>query len=670
MSGILSIGISGIRAAQVGLEVTQHNIANASSSGYNRQYIEQTAGIPLLSGSGYIGSGTQVSSVRRSYDAYLTQQMNSAQTKVSESDAMLSKLSQLDNLFGDAEAGLAPAVQDFFTGVQQVAANPSLVSARQTMLSSAQVLTNRFSEISSRIGEMYDGVNGEVSSEVQLINTYSQQIANINDQIVRAQAFGDQPPNDLYDMREQLVNEMNQHVQVTTVEDSTGNFNVFAASGQQLVVGSQVNNLVAMTSGTDNTRFVVGLQGQSGSVQELREDQVVGGKLGGLLRFRSESLDGAANALGQVAASLALTFNAQHALGQDLDGLNAQSATSGFQANFFEIGTPKVIASSDTAAPVSASLLPASYDATKGYYTTSLTGSDYTLRASAGGVTLTRNTDGKSWSAVDLTTLNGMITSEGFSLGGSGPSVGDEYQIEPTRDLASNISVNAAIASDTSRIAAAAPTTTSLGNSNSGSLTVSQGEVREGYALSNLPMSFSYDSTIDSFNFTQGAAAVTATYADGSTLSIAAGTIPRDNAGSTLASINVDNALVKVSGLPANGDTFTLSANVNGMADSRNGLKLAALQTQNTTGGGKATFQSTYAALVSQVGTDTAEATTTSKAQQALLTQATNSRSSISGVNLDEEAANLLKYQQAYQASAKALQVGSQLFQTLLDLIG
>jgi flagellar hook-associated protein 1 FlgK len=667
-SGMLSIGITGIQAAQMALQVTQHNIANAHTTGYSRQYIQQSAGIPQASGSGYFGSGTTVDTVRRAYDQTLTAQVYSAQSSASESSAFLAKISQIDNMLGDQNSGLAPALQDFFKGVQQVATSPSLTSARQSMLSSAQSVVSRFNALSGRLSELYDGVNSEVVSEVQTINGYTQQIADVNDQITRAQAATSQPANDLLDLRDQLVAELNKHIRVQTVEDSNGNFNVFTGNGQQLVVGSTVSNLAAMNSSSDPERVVVGLKGQTGSVQELDESQIQGGALGGLLAFRSNSLDGAASSLGQIAASLALTFNAQHALGQDLNGLNQTSSTAGFQADFFTLSGPKVLANSTTAATVTASFLPASVNASGNFYT-NLTGSDYVLRASASGVTLTRSSDGQAWTAANVTALNGLITGEGISLGGAAPTVGVDYLIEPTRGIASSLGINASIAADVKRIAAGTPSGSSLGTANTGSLNVSQGSVATGYSLSNLPATFTYNQAGDNFAFTFPASgSVSATYANGTTVNIAAGSIARQNAGSEIAKITYNGITVDLSGVPKNNDTFTISANVNGVSDNRNAVKLASLQTQNTTAGGKATYQGTYASLVSEVGAMTSQVKITGAAQQSLLTQNENARSSVSGVNLDEEAANLLRYQQAYQASAKSLDVASKLFDTLLSI--
>lgn len=668
-AGILSIGVTGIHAAQLGLEATQHNIANANTSGYSRQYIQQSAGVGLLTGSGYMGSGTTVDTVRRAYDKVLTSQSFAAQASSSQSDAYLAKISQVDNMLGDSSSGLSTALQDFFTGVQTVAANPSLVSARQSMLSSAQAAVTRFNDMAGRLGELYAGVNGEISSEVQTINDYTQQIANMNVQITRAEAASNQPPNDLLDARDQLVTELNKHVRVQTVEDSNGNFNVFAGNGQQLVVGGVANSLVAMTSSVDPERVTVGLRGQSGSVQELAESQLDGGALGGLVSFRSNSLDGAMNSLGRIAASLALTFNAQNALGQDLEGLNQTSATSGFQADFFTVSGPKVLTSSSSAATVTASFLAPSVNAGNGSFYTNLTGSNYVLKADASSVTLTRSSDGKVWTAADVATLNGQITSEGISLGGAAPTVGVSYLIKPTSDAANSLQINSMVANDPKRIAAAAPSVTSLGAANTGSLKVSQGSVATGYSLANLPKTFTYAS--GSFTATPATGSVVATYADGSTssLNLASQSIPRLNGSSSeLSKITYNGITIDISGLPANNDTFAISANVNGVADSRNAVKLAALQIQNTMDGGKAGYGGVYASLVGQVGSTTSQVKVNSQAQAALLKQNESARSSVSGVNLDEEAANLIRYQQAYQASAKSLEVASKLFDTILAL--
>jgi flagellar hook-associated protein 1 FlgK len=664
---MLSIGITGIHAAQMGLEATQHNIANANTPGYSRQYIQQSAGIPRQSGSGYFGSGTSVDTVRRAYDKYLTAQTFAAQANASESDTQLAKLNQIDNMLGDANSGLSSAMQDFFTGVQQVAANPSLVSARQTMLSSAQSMATRLNSMSGQLNDLYGSVNAQISDEVGTINGYAKQLADLNSQITSAQAATNQPPNDLLDMRDQLVSDLNKHIKVSTVEDSNGSFNVFVGNGMPLVVGPVVNKLVAINSSSDPERVVVGFQGQSGTVQELSESLIDGGALGGLMKFRSNSLDGAANSLGQIAASLALTFNAQHALGQDLYGSN-QTSGSAFQSAFFQISQPKVLGDG----AVTASFLAPTGNPATGNFSTGLTGSDYVLRNDGTNLTLTRQTDGQTWStptgAGAVTALNALISGEGFQVTGA-PTVGVDYKIEPTRDIATNFQVNPTIAADVKRIAAAAPSSTTLGATNTGTLTVSQGTVSTGYSLLNLPKVFTYSQASGAYTFGLPASAtVTATYSDGSMSAIGSGSINRTNAGAELTRITYNGISIDISGTPANGDTFTIGTNANGVSDSRNALKLAALQTQNTMQGGNATYQATYASLVSGVGSATSQVKSSDASLNALLKQNESARSSVSGVNLDEEAANLVRYQQAYQASAKSFDIASKLFDTLLSI--
>ncbi len=696
---MLAIGISGLHAAQLGLQVTQHNIANANTEGYNRQSLLQSASAPVASGAGYFGTGASVDTVVRSYDKYITKQIYSAQSQASSAEVAAGKLSQIDNLLGDASVGLSSAMTEFFDGVQRVAANPSLISARQSMISASQSLVGRFNTLGQQLAEMQEGVNSQVVSEVAAINGYAAQLADVNATITQAVASSTNVPNDLLDRRDQLVAELSKHIKVSAVDDGNGAFNVFIGKGQQLVIGNTANQLQAMASSQDPERVVVGLKGPSGVVQELSEDLVDGGTLGGLMSFRANSLDGAANTLGALAASVALTFNAQHALGQDLNGLNATSgAASGFQADYFQVDAPRVIPHSDvvaTPATVTASFLAPSVDAATGGFFTKLSGSDYNLRFDGANYTLTRLSDNTTWSDASISALNGKITGEGISIAGA-PTANVDYLIEPTTTGALNMKLNSAIAVDPRSIAVAAPVVTRLGMQNKGSLSATQGSVSTGYSLSKLSSAspatptFSYDATNGRFSVPVGASAVVmqARYSDGSTQQIS---VPAGGTGlvnwkntavpqATLSGIDYDVTLdglgnvvgkgisVELSGTPANNDTFSIATNTNGSSDSRNAVKLAALQVQNTMESGKASFQSYYASLVGKVGAETKQAQSVTSSQQALLKQSSDVRQSISGVNLDEEAANLIKYQQAYQAAAKALEIASKLFDSLLSI--
>jgi flagellar hook-associated protein 1 FlgK len=736
-TGIINTGIAGLQVAQLGLMTTEHNITNANTAGFNRQRTVQSSNIAMLTGAGYVGQGAHVSTIERMYDSFLSSQVNRAQTSSSELDAYYTQIKEIDNMLADANAGLSPALQDFFTGVQQMSANPSQLPARQAMISSAQALVARFQGLDDRISQMADGVNSQITTAVDSINSYSKQIASLNESIVIAQSSNNQSPNDLLDQRDQLVLELNKLIKVTTTTNTDGTYNVYIGNGQQLVIGTQVNAMTSLPSVADPSRFVVGIKTAVGT-QELPESLITGGKLGGLLDFRSSSLDRVANDLGRNAASLALTFNAQHALGQDLLGQSTGSAN--FAANFFNVPQPTVIAngvnSAVTPATITASLLPPSLDgayslalngagtaytltrqsdgtawtggtlallqaavpasegltlngvplpvvaagastqvfsaaATGSNFYTKLTNSDYRLSYDGTNYTMTRLTDNTQWSNALLANLSTTIAgSEGFSfaLASGTVATGDSFIIQPVRSAAKNIAVTPTVAADVRLIAAAMPIRTAAVSANTGSGKISAGNSLFGFGTPAIPaggITLTYGSAGNTLTLAGVPAGANISVTVGSTTTVYPGpTIPYTS-GATVAFAGVS---FDVFGNLNNGDAFTLGKNLAGVSDGRNALTLGLLQTQNTMSGKSASYQSAYAQLVSDSGNKSRELEVKSQAQSALLKQSTDARDSLSGVNLDEEAANLMRYQQAYQASAKMLDIGNKLFDSLLAI--
>jgi len=663
-TGIFSIGVSGITAAQLGLLATEHNVVNANTPGYTRQRTVQATNIAVNTGSGAIGQGVHVVTIERMYDQYLTAQVNTAQTKTSQLDAYYSQIKQIDNMLADANAGLSPALQDFFSGAQQVASNASLLPARQSMLSSAQTLAERFQNLDARLLEMNDEVNGRIVDTVSQINTYASLIAELNQRIVLAQSSYGQSPNDLLDQRDQLITDLNQLVKVSTTSNTDGSFNVFIGSGQQLVVGAQVQQMTAAASMADPGRIAVGLSTKAG-VQELPEYLITGGELGGLITFRSDSLDRVTNEIGRVATSLALTFNAQHSLGQDLLGRVAGDA--GFVGDVFTIAAPHIqpnalnVGSGAMTASFAAPNAPTAPDYSGNFYT-DLVASDYQVNfGAAGAYTVTRLSDKQqvaSGSGV------GTISFDGIDLNISAIGAnGDKFEVSPFAEAARNIGVDGRIAADPRLVAAAAPMRVSQNIANTGSMKISQGVVGVGYSLAGMPLSLSTTATtLDNVPGTW-----TAVYSNGTT-STASGSIPLLSGTATLSSFSFNGMAFEVSGTAAAGDSFTVERNAAGVQDGRNAILFSKLQTQNTVAGGNATFQSSYARMVADNGIRTREAKVQLDAQQSVLDQAQASRDALSGVNLDEEAANMLKFQRAYQASSKILEIGNKLFDTILSL--
>lgn len=636
-SSVFNIGVSGLAAAQAGLLTTGHNISNASTPGFNRQQIVQSTNTPQFTGAGYFGQGTNVTTVQRVYNQFLASQTLSAQTRLSELNAYADQIRQVDGLLADPSAGLSTALNDFFRGVHEVAANPASIPARQSMLSMAQALVGRFQSVDNRLNEIRDGVDTQLASTVADINSYTTQIAALNQRIILAQAAGPgQPANDLLDQRDQLIAQLNQQVRVTTLTESDGSLSVFVGNGQAVVVGAQSYGLATMQSGEDASRMTVGITLASGGTAALPEAMLTGGTLGGLLAFRRESLDTAQNALGRIALGLAETFNAQHRLGQDLTG-----ALGG---NFFTAPAPQVITPNNPPNGGTAAIGVAVASAAN------LTTSDYRLTANGGGnYTLVRLSD--STTVFSATALPQTVDGLTISLASGAANAGDSFLIQPTRAAAHDIAV---ALTDARSIAAAAPIRTAASNGNSGTGAIGAGSV-------NAPPPVNA-------NLTQ---TVTITFNNPPTTFDVAGTGTGNPAGVAYTaggSISYNGWTVQIGGTPAAGDVFTISANSAGVADNRNALLLAGLQTGKTLAGGTASYQSAYAQIVSDVGNKTREIQVTATAQESVVKQAEEAQQSLSGVNLDEEAANLLRYQQAYQASGKMIEIADKLFNTLLEL--
>jgi flagellar hook-associated protein 1 FlgK len=635
-NSIFGAGLSGLRAAQLGILTTQHNITNASTPGYHRQEIRQTPALAQYSGAGFIGSGVVVDNIVRSYDEFLDGQVMQAETRAEYLDTYYSEIKQINDMLADPTSGLSPAMQEFFDAVNAVATNPSSVPARQSMLSGAESMISRFHVFDQRLAEIRNGINRQLESIAGVINSYAQQIAQLNQKITDAgMGTNGQLPNDLMDQRDQLVAELNKYVKVTVAKQDNGSYNVFIGNGQSLVLGNRAYTLKATPSSADqetlNISYVSG-----GNTILITPDNLQGGKLGALLAFRSEVLDPTQNALGRIAVGLAQSFNDQHKLGMDL---NNQLGTDFFAFN--GTTTPKAIPDKNNtgAAAIGAAITDVS----------KLTTSDYNLTWDGANYVLTRLSDKV---VVGTYATLPQTTPDGFSISNSGaaPNPGDSWLIQPTRYGARDLTV---AINDTSKIAAAVPISTSVGAGNLGTGQISAGAVNappptDPNLTQTVTITFTSPTTFDVVGVGTGNP-VGVPYTPG-------------------ANITYNGWTIQITGEPAIGDTFTVSQNTAGIADSRNAVLLAGLQQQNTLIDGTASYGGAYSLLVGQVGNKTRETEVTSKAQATVVEQTRMTQQSFAGVNLDEEAANLIRYQQAYQAAAKMIEVASVLFDAILNI--
>jgi len=643
-NSIFNIGLSGLYAAQAGLLTTSHNISNVSTPGYSRQQVLQGTATPQFTGGGYIGQGTDVETVRRVYDNFLTTSARQAQASDSQLTTYASHTATLDTMFGDPTTGLSPAINDFFAGINGVANNPTDIASRQVMLTSAQSLAGRFNDLAGQLADVRKGVNSEISGTVTDVNMSASALAALNAQIALASAKGGdtRPPNDLLDQRDALLTDLNKSVGASAVAQSDGSFNVYLASGQPLVIGDRANQLTAVADNNDPQNLDVGLV-SGGTTVMLRATDIQGGVLGGAMQFRTTVLDQADDKMGGIALALAASVNAQHALGQDLNGKPGGA--------FFT--TPSAFTQAALSNTGSAALAVGIASAT------SLTGSNYQLQYDGTNYKLTRLSDNTTRTFATLPqTVDGLT----IAVGSGTPAAGDSFAIQPARHAAADIAV---ALTDVRTIAAAAPIRTSQSLSNTGTGAISAGSVDANYLGTPLaaPVTLTYNSATATFS---GFPATPVTVTSGGTATTyAAGTPVPYTAGATLTFGGIS---VVVSGAPANNDTFTVAPNTGGTGDGRNALLLSALATAPSLVNGNASLTDANGQLTSFVGTTAHQASVEADAGAALLTQAQNAQQSLSGVNLDEEAANLQRYQQAYQAAGKVMAIADSLFLSILAI--
>ncbi|WP_158937549.1 flagellar hook-associated protein FlgK [Burkholderia sp. S171] len=647
---LFDIGVSGLNAAQWGLTTTGQNISNAATPGYTQEKPVYQEASGQYTTSGYLGSGVQTATVARSYSSFLTTQLNAAQSNSSSLNTYYSMLSQLNNLVGDPTTGIGSSMTSYFTSLQSVANSPATTSTRQSLMSSGQSLVNQMTAAAANYSQLRSGVNQSLTSAVTQINNYTNQIATLNGQIAAASAQG-QPPNQLLDARDTAVSNLSQltNVQVNTVN---GMYNVSIGTGQPLVSGTTAYQLQAVTSTSDPSELSIAYASPDGSTQTPAQTQYLpdstfgGGTVGGLLAFRSQSLDPAQAQLGSLATSFAAQLNQQNALGVDLNG-NPGTA-------LFSTGSPTIYANSRNTGTAQLDVSIANpTQAPSSNYTLSYNGTNYTLSDSASGASLGTLTADPTTGAV-----SGTVAGLNISVASGTMKAGDSFNIQPTSGSLAAFSL---VTTNPTAIAAASPAVASAGASNAGTANISAATVTAGYSIPTTTLTLTYNSTAQQFTSN-----LPVTLPSGTT--VPAGTAFAYNPAQGLKLSYGTNVSATISGTPANGDTFTIGANKGGSSDGSNALAMANLGTAKSLNGGTDSLTSAYANYVNQIGNETNNLQSSSTSATAVLTQATSAQQSVSGVNLNEEAANLIQYQQLYQANSKVIQTASTLFTTLLGI--
>lgn len=633
MADMLSTGVSGLLAFQTALETISNNIANVDTPGYDEESANLVTNAATASGAGWIGNGVSVDSVTRAYNEFLAQQTNSATSSYNQLNTLSTYAGNINNMFADSTTGLSATLQSFSDAIQTVADAPSQTSTRQVLLTQAQALISQFQSYDSSLTQLGAQVNSQLSSEASTITSLGQSIASLNQQIAAALNNGTgQPPNQLLDQRDTLINQLSEDVGVTTVTQSDGSVNVFIGNGQALVVGASAATVSASEDQFDSGQLQLSLQTGSGNVDIT--NSLTGGTLGGLLQFQDQMLTPAENTLGQAAVTLSTLVNNQNEAGLDLNGNVGQALLAA--------GGPVVLASQQNTGSAVASATVSDLGAltTSNYYL-KYDGSNWSLidTASGAATALTSSTNG------GVTTLTGA----GLTISVTGAAnAGDEFLVEPTGDAVAGLSL---LTNDPAAIAAAGPLVTSAAAGNTGSASIQSATVPNMAAWTQGNYTLSFTSPT----------AYAVTNASGNT--VASGNY---TAGSPISFDGID---VTLTGTPAAGDSFAIDYNANAAGDNSNALLLAQVMNSNVLTGGTESLSDAVQNYVGTVGTQTSQAQNGATAQQSVMSSAQSAQQSVSGVNLDQEAANMLQYEQAYQAAAQTIQISDTLFNSLLSAV-
>lgn len=629
MGNIFNTGVSALLSFQRSLSTSSHNIANANTPGYSRQRVDLVARPPQEFGFGFVGNGVAINDIARLNNKFIDSKLESAISENGRLQTYSALTKQVNDMLADDASGLNTSMQRFFNSLQDVANDPASLSARQVFLSESQGVVDRFRTLDNFLLQSDIELNDRINVIVNQVNGLAQSIADVNNAIASVSTGANEgKPNDLLDQRDQLIKELSELVSVTTVESSNDTKNVFFGNGQILVFGNDARQLTTVRNPEYFAQLNVAYQTSSGT-QDITSE-LTGGQIGGVLDFRNTVLDQTRRDIGRIAMVLGDTFNAQHREGMNLNGVMG--------SDFFNAPAPIVVdnLANTGSATVTATLTNSA----------ALTTSDYRLTYDGATYTLTRISDSTSVSGA------GPLAMDGINIAiGAGALAGDSFLIRPTFSAASSLALNISNLND---IAAAGPVRVSADSGNLGDASIDFNQILNSadpdlldtvdIVFNNPPTDFDIVNITDASTIASGVAYVAG------------------------ADIDFNGVRVNITGTPQAGDTFRVQSNVGGINDNRNALELVSLRTQNLIAGGLS-FEQAYNSSVAQSGALASRATTSSEAQANLLNQLHSEREAVSGVNLDEEAADLMRFQQAYEAAAQMITVANSLFDTLIGAI-
>ena len=640
MADALKIGTSGLLAFQRGLSTTGHNISNASTEGYSRQSVTLGTREPGLIDGNYLGTGVAVKGIARSYSNFLAEDLRVGTSSLGQFEEAAEMAARLDNLMADQDRGLSSQIERFFSALQDVGNNPTSIPERQVLIGESGALAEQFHQLDGAFNALNSQVNDKLSLYVDEINQHAQSIAELNVAIgyARAVSTAGAEPNDLLDERDRVLLKLSKLVSVNVIEQDAGVANVLIGNGQPLVIGGVAETIGLNIGEFDPSIQRLTYQRSNGTTTNIT-NFLTGGALQGLVDFRDNMLNSSRQQLGLLASGMSEVVNAQHGLGVDLKGNLGGDVFVPFEAetieNIYNRGSAKSATQIADISLVQATDYQATYN-----------GAAW---------------DVKNLKSGEVTVGNGLMAIDGLEIEFSGePIYGDSFLIRPNYRAADYFDVAIQAPAD---VAAASPLKFSGSLANSGTAEVESLVVN---SRSDLPLDNPFTLTFDNSFGEEGLPGYVVTGGPGGFLPFDPAA---DFAGKTFQLEGFGDAEIRLSGKPVDGDVVNIERNTEGTGDNRNLHALTELRTKNFLLGKSTSLQDIFALSVSDVGIRTRQSQLSLETQEVLTGQAENAYKAKSAVNLDEEAANLLRYQQAYSAAAKVITVADEMFDILLSTL-
>lgn len=669
--GILSTGLSGLRAAQSGLDTTGHNIANVNTDGYNRQRIEQVSTIGLPFAGTMLGNGTQLSALTRAFNDFAYKEVLYNVNQYNYNNTQMLNASRLDNLVADTDTGITTSLETMFDSINGVTEEPTIISARNVLLANAESLAKRFNNLATEVERQHLGaVNQEIYTTVASMNEMATRIAELNKEIAVANSVAESgfPANDLLDKRDLLIKQISEKCQVSVIDLPDGTVNLTLGKGITLVTGTFAIPLTVERNEFDTNKLEISISPTPTTpVKNVVTSQIAGGSLGGLFTIRDEVLLPALRDIGKLAIGLADSMNRQQTLGRDLNGNVGENL-------FTDINDPQAALSrvlnsrnnplgTDFSVRIdNASLL------TNQEYRMEYDGTNLAVYDADQNVIHT-------FSAADIATMAGgtgvAIPSLGLSMTipTNNLAAGDSFMLRPTFTGARDIAINI---TDPKKVAAADNFLDVQSVTNPNNVSFSLYEISDANAVGfPNPVNFPPPAT-------PGIRIIVDATASNYSIEDAAGNpLSGPTAMPTDQIISFGGGRLKIEGQMAGNEVFTLRHSDNtlidtkkfGPGDNTNALAMLAYQNVKTLDGGTNTFSESYAEMVTFVGVQTQSRKISADSFSVLLADAEQRQAAVSGVNLDEEAANLIRYQQSYSAAARIISVARDTFDTLLQSV-